>query len=161
MKIVGNGCTRIVILTEKCAIKIARFPFVHLVQKGMAFIFSPGKRSVLNEKHGNMPITAFKNRVFAGVKANRNEYRYSASHDDPRVMPVVKQLFGGLVIIQQKGTPVSPREIDKEGLAIAGQDHELERADQFCRNPATRQVVIIDFGEESTIKLLESTLAFH
>jgi hypothetical protein len=123
------------------------------------FFFSRSVRNGLIQRHGHAPLTAIKNILFLGVRANRNEYHYSLSGSDPRTMPVMTKLLGGFIIVQLRGTPVSSEEVERDCPFYFpnGQECDLDKAHQFCRHPESKAIVIVDFGQEDTIAFLEAT----
>lgn len=158
---IRQGATRVVILTGDNAIKIAKIRFLHFLGRVMALIFSRNERKGLVERHGKAPLRGIKNGIFPGRAANLNEYRYYMASKDPRVMPVLKKMLWGLVVIQQKGIPVSPAELaGNYPFQTAEKDTcDLARAEQFCRRTGDLKIVLVDFGMESTVEFLQATMS--
>ncbi|MFA6601572.1 MAG: hypothetical protein WCT02_01780 [Candidatus Paceibacterota bacterium] len=94
--------------------------------------------------------------LFAGMICNRREYEYYRSSSDGRVMPTIKKLFGGHIVIQVRGTAaptsaiaqVYPGYPSKEFLEI-----DLGGNGQFCLDHDGR-VRIDDYGDPSTLTFL-------
>jgi hypothetical protein len=156
---IKSGSTRLVVLVGDKAVKIAKIRLRDPFRRLLGFFFFQRTRRDLLSKYSHAPIKCVGNRIFIGIAANRNEYRYYTSTKDSRVMPVQKQLFGGLVIIQERGLPVTPDEFMKDCLSISGDEiHDMTGIHQFCRRFGTRQIVLIDFGNEETTKFLVATM---
>ena len=110
------GYTRIVILTDTKAIKIAR------VGRGIAELPFQAIRSLLDpawfrqkvEERGGKPARAVLiqlRRVFrTGVACNRQEHRLYAEHPELPLAPVCGIYLGGLVLVMERGEPVSADE---------------------------------------------------
>ena len=161
MEIRRHGATRVVILVGNHAIKVGRIKFLHFLGRVMALIFSCSERKGLIERHGQAPLRGIKNGIFPGLEANLNEYRYYMESKDPRVMPVLKKMLWGLVIIQQRGVPVSPAELAANHPFQMAEDDtcDLARAEQFCWRTEDLRIVLVDFGMARTVEFLRTTMS--
>lgn len=151
------GGTRVVILVGRYAVKIVRIRVLHALIKAVAFFISKDARRALLRRHGHAPVVAIGRSVFVGLLANRNEHRYSRRFpDDPRVMRVYGRLFWGLVIIQERGFPVSHAEFAAECPLKhpLGDVVEYIRKDQYCRRVSDDRVVLVDFGNKAATDFL-------
>lgn len=151
------GGTRFVILAGRYAVKVARIRVLHVVVKCCAFLVSKDARTALLRRHGHAPVAAAGKSMFVGLSANRNEHRYSRRFPgDPRVMRVYGRLFWGLVIIQERGIPVSHAEFVAECPFECRPDVSVEyiRRDQYCRRASDNRVVLVDFGNEEATDFL-------
>jgi len=158
---IKQGATRVVILARGNAIKVGKIKFLHFLGRVMALIFSRNERKGLIERHGKAKLRGVENGIFPGRAANLNEYRYYMASKDPRVMPVLRKLFWGLVIIQPRGLPVSPAELAESHLfATTGEDdtRDMQRAEQFCRHPETHEIRLADYGMQGTVEFLQATM---
>lgn len=161
MRIVVGG-TRVVFITNDHAYKIA-IPFQLFVVRGLKIALSRKKRRHVIQKYPH-PVSGILLRgIFAGLVDNRNEHRYYCASKDPRVMPVTKKLFWGFVIAQEKGLPVSPRELIREDRlhALAGRDCDLHDQSQFCRTRRDGRIVVVDYGKTLAIEFLMSLPAME
>ena len=137
-----NGKTRIVILTDKYAFKIARFRFIRPFVRLFELLILGGVReNVVRHSHKKVFWRGALNYLFYGVAANLREYkRYKKYGDDSLLVPTLFTLFG-LVNVQMRGYPVVDLEtFSTEGsslLSILREDHacketDVLRSDQFC-----------------------------
>jgi hypothetical protein len=111
---VTYGATRWVILTIRYAIKIARFrplrPFIRLFE-----LLRTGGVEANLRKHDENLIKAALKYLFAGVRANRNEYRLYKKYGDEMLVPTLFTI-GWLVNIQERGEPASEEEMKHHRL---------------------------------------------
>lgn len=154
------GQTRFVILLGDCAIKVGRIrPFRFLFRIPLILV-SDSRRNHFFKKYGTSFVLAMMRDIFAGIIANRKEYAYSRCHDDARVMPTRKQYLGGLIIIQDRGTRISPGELLQEHPlrdSLFWHKAKALESHQFCRNFDNR-VVLVDYGNEETVQFLLETV---
>jgi len=154
------GTTRIVLLIGDQAIKIGRLRPLRLLLRLLILPFSRERRRHFLAKYGPGITRAVMQDLCAGLYANRNEYDYSATHRDPRVIPTTKRLWGGWIVIQLRGTPIMVHELPEAPVLrkrIGTQPCEMDKATQFCRHPDGR-VVLADYGRITTVTALSETL---
>lgn len=152
------GSTRFVLLVGVYAIKIARVRPLRFLARALIMCFSKKRRKHFIFKYGDTFFQAIKNDVFAGLKANKNEYSYYTESSDCRVMPILQQFMYCCVIIQVRGTDITCSELARETPFckefVAGDElYEIWEPDQFCRHPMG-QLVLVDYGRSETISLL-------
>lgn len=155
------GATRWVILTERYAIKIARFrpvrPFVRLLQ-----LLREGGVIQTLEKHDANLCKAVLKYVGAGPRANRTEYRlykkYGAYND---LAPTLFTVFW-IINVQLRGEPSKEEDVRRHPLwQILGNTPFVEAAadlrqpKQFCIIGS--KVCLADYGME----ILEPVLAAY
>jgi hypothetical protein len=95
-----SGCTRLVILTETVAIKIA-LPFSgpFMICKAVLRAFLRGElRAKLKKHEGNLARLAARVVTIAGIQSNRREMRISREHPEYPIAPVLKSYFWGFII---------------------------------------------------------------
>jgi hypothetical protein len=157
---IRSGDSRIVVLVGNKAIKIAKIRLLDPFRRLIGLVFSRSTRKELLTKYGHAPTRCATGRIFIGLIANRNEYRYYQSTKDPRVMPVERQLLWGLAIVHERGIPIGPDEIVEDcPFHVTLEDaHDLTGMHQFCRRSGTRQVVVVDFGNKETEEFLLATM---
>ena len=92
--------------------------------------------------------------------ANLNEYNYSKEYQDPDIMPVIKKYIFGWIIIQKKGEPIKTKNFlspfKKFGIRLSPETTEVK---QYCYYKG--KTLIVDYGDDSTIKDLKSTLTLR
>ena len=151
------GCTRWVILTNRYAIKIARFrpfrPFIRLV----TLLRSGGVERNL-KKHDENLVKAVLKYLGAGIVANRMEYRLYKKYGDELLVPTLLTI-GWLINIQKRGEPSSEEDMRHHRLWPLLQGMETPLAEdilqpkQFCM--IGTKVCLADYGNA----LLEPVLA--
>lgn len=96
--------------------------------------------------------------LFAGLICNRREYEYYQSSSDGRVMPTIKILLGGNIVIQVRGAAASTSAIARVYPGYPSKDFleiDLGGNGQFCLDH-DGQVRIDDYGDPSTLAFLRS-----
>ena len=155
------GNTRLVLLTRKRAIKFARIRPLRCLFRIVLSPFSVKVRERALSKYGDDLFQRIINDLFAGIIANRNEYRYSNNFNDKRIMPTLKQFWYGLVVVQSRGLPVSSVEMNKiqlfYGYTIEPHADTTDPCD-FCRKRKGGKILLIDYGREQTCRALEASL---
>ena len=148
------GCTRWVILTNRYAIKFARFrpirPFVQLFKLLL-------KKEVVKSlgKYDANPIRGGLKYLLAGIVANRAEYRIYKRYPSDLLVPTLVSIYG-LVNIQRRGEPAAEEEVRSHYLW-----HLLKNTSivedlpykQFCKIDS--RVCLADYGRD----YLETILA--
>jgi len=132
------GKTRIVILTNLYAIKIARFsparPFIRLAE----LVLRGGgvRENVVRHSPNKDFFKGAINYLFYGVVANLREYRMYKTYAHTGFLAPTVFTFFGLVNIQIRGEAVKDKDLHLFPLApILGADiagAETMRSDQFC-----------------------------
>lgn len=102
------GCTRVVVITETVAIKIALplFSLFMTIWVALGTLIKGELSAKLKKYEGNiLRITA---RVLTNVSidANRREIRISREHPEYPIAPVLRSYFRGMVIVMQRAEPV-------------------------------------------------------
>jgi len=151
------GTTRFVILVGTVAIKFARLrPFRALYR--LAKHQMNGEVRVKLVKFDGRPFIGGIKYIFAGIIANRNEYRLW--HTSPRyfLMPTLYSFGGGLVNVQELGKSISQEELDvshpfQEILAGMPPEfvYDMTRSANFCRYK--NRTCLVDYGSEETFIL--------
>lgn len=102
------GCTRVVILTEEVAIKIALPMFSSLMTVWITFdAFIKGELlAKLKKYEGNLLRIAVRVLTNASIDANRREIQISREHPEYPIAPVLRSYFRGMVIVMQRAEPV-------------------------------------------------------
>lgn len=142
------GCTRWVILTNRYAVKIARFrpirPFIRLWE----LLQEKQVRKNL-EKHHSNPLLGAVKYLAAGIVANRREYLLYKKHGNDLLAPTLFTICW-LVNIQQRGEPIRDNEVRShylwslfEGEVTTLATDILQRK-QFCLIDG--QVRLADYG---------------
>ncbi|MDP1689940.1 MAG: hypothetical protein Q8L52_01930 [bacterium] len=153
------GCTRWVILTDRYAIKIARFrpfrPFIRLFE-----LLQKGGVEQNLKKHDENPVKAVLKYICAGVRANRMEYRLYKKYGDEMLVPTLLTI-GWLINIQKRGEPSSEEDMQRHRLwsLLQGMGtplaEDILQAKQFCM--IGTRVCLADYGNV----LLEPVLAAY
>lgn len=127
------GYTRIVLLTEAHAYKIARIRPLKLVLKLFAIICLPTHFYALHEKYDFRTSVALWKYLWAGWYANRAEVRLWRETRSQVYMPVLTQFLGGLIIVQPRARPVTFVDIQRSDLSrfLLSGDSELTAVHQY------------------------------
>lgn len=153
------GATRFVLLLGDKAYKFGRVRPFRFLARMCIIPFSQKRRKHFFERYGPGFAEAVKNDLFAGLRANQNEYAYYRAFKDSRVMPITGFLLEGWVIVQTRGIPVSHEEIEKSPLAVKclrRQEYDLCGDHQFCS--FGDKVVLVDYGGKVTTDALAATI---
>ena len=149
------GATRWVILTERYAIKIARFRPIRPLVRLLQLLRKGTVRQELNKYDPN-PVRGGLKYLIAGVIANLTEYRLYSQYYESGLLAPTLFTIGGLVNVQLRGEPAEIKDVRQHylwkvlrGTALA--DTLLPR--QFCLISST--VLLADSGERK----LEDALA--
>lgn len=152
---IAIGKTRIVILTDTYAIKIARFRFVRpLVQLVRHLIKGEVKKRL--QKFDADPVVGGYKYLFAGVRANLTEwYVYDALHLD--ILAPTLWSFKGIVNLQRRGRPVTEAQLRTHIMRrllflYPVEDDDTMHPHQFCK--IDRRVVLADYGRSELIPAL-------
>jgi len=141
------GGTRFVFMTESHAYKIARVRPLKFLVRLLKTCFSKSSRERYRLIYG-FNFSGHWHYVFAGYYANKREAGYTVMDD--RVSRVVKVLFRGLVVVQQRAEFITHHE-KPAWMPIPGT--------RFPRDYGVlnSQVVLIDLGDSATIAALRSS----
>ncbi len=155
---VACGNKRIVVLLGNHAFKVGKIRFVRLFCRLLILPFSKRLRERFLDKYGNTWSSALFNDLFAGLLCNRREYGYFLKTDDKRVIPTIKQLLGGHIVVQIRGKPVSDEDVKRNHPKYQDPEYKianLDKPEQYCICPTDGTVRITDYGDSSTIELLQ------
>ncbi|MES2059773.1 MAG: hypothetical protein V4438_01955 [Patescibacteria group bacterium] len=145
------------ILTGESAIKIGRVRPIRLILALFAIVLSKHHREKLLAKYGGTYREALPNFLFAGHFCNVAEFDYYQTSHDPRVVPTTHRLFGGWVIIQERGAPVTAFELERENpfdaITLNTAFAEIDRVKQFCRLK-NGKIALCDYGCQATLGAL-------
>lgn len=150
------GKTRFVVLIGSYAVKIGRFLILKCAIRILLGLFLKKQRIFFRE-HGETLVSGVWNYLVKGWISNMREYNHWQSfQDDLRLVPVLKKVMGGWIIIQVRGKAISPEEFCSENplpsqFFIEGASHW-----QVCRLPDGR-VALADYGFEKTCQFLRET----
>lgn len=152
---VTHGCTRIVILTEHLAIKIA-FPF-RPFQPAVIFIrrlFDGTLIEKFREKRGQMLRHALRIVTVSGIQANRQEIRLARSYPNYPLAPVLRSYLFGLIIVMPRGEALKymPRGWDRRAELPADLETDLFNLEHVCK--FGKQCRFVDFGHPSAESVL-------
>jgi len=150
------GSTRFVFLVGKRAFKFARISLVRFVGRILLFPF-------LGHRWKASMSQALYHYILGGITCNQNEYAYYERTHDVRVMPTRQIFFWGWLIVQDRGAPVSQREMLFEypfGRDLLLRDEiDMNTAKQFARHRNGR-VLLVDYGTLQACGALEDRLVF-
>lgn len=156
------GSTRFVILKGDKAMKVGKVRIWRFLARMIILPFSIKQREHFLKRYGPGFLTAVKNDIFVGLRANRYEYEYCKEYSDHRVMPTIKNLLCGWIIIQPRGNPINSTTEFINGRPpikeeINGESSEVTEVKQFCKHPVNNKIVLIDYGKKETIQALMIT----
>lgn len=156
------GSTRFVILKGDKAIKVGKVRIWRFLARIIILPFSIKQQKHFLERYGPGFWTAVKNDICIGLRANRYEYEYYKKYSDLRVMPTIKSLLLGWIIIQPRGNPINSTAEFIKGRPpikekINGESSEVTEVKQFCQHPVNKKIVLIDYGKKETIQALMIT----
>lgn len=137
---IKHGATRHVILTEKYAIKIARLTPVHVLYVSLRFFYRRLRSVVGVQLHKRRstehPVLLFLRSIVhhigLGLRVNRAEAKYWRSTQDPKCVPTLCTLLGGLILIQPRGEVMTESGLWRSSARKHLGDRELSRAEQWC-----------------------------
>lgn len=150
------GSTRWVILTNKYAIKIARFRPIRPILQLCKHLVHKEVSEKLRKFDSNLVRGGFKY-LTAGIQANRAEWKIYSLYGSDILAPTI-WTFYGLINIQVRGEKVSEADIERHYLLHALRLHPIEDNDvflakQFCTLSGT--VVLVDYGRNDLIPVLK------
>ena len=150
------GATRYVILTEKYAIKIARFPALRLVLRGF-YLLSKGKALQRpREVYGSVTVGIVKY-FLCGVLVNIDECQLWQELRNKSLAPTLFSILG-LVNVQIRGAAVEQDELDRAhpfpeiAREVVGLD--LDLAKQYCR--INGAICLADYGSPLVVAELRA-----
>lgn len=144
---VTSGATRVVLLIGGVAIKIARVKILRCAAHAIRGIRNPTWARGMLEQHagtkspGGMMQYAL-SMPFAGIRANRQEYRISRLRPDLPIAPVYGMYLFGLVLVMARGEPVSAQR--SAALRKRFPDGDLEKPDHVC--DVNGALCYVDYG---------------
>lgn len=150
---IAFGATRVVLLTKTKAFKFARIRPIWSAMRLIASLME-GKVSERLDRYHRNPFSAGIRYVLIGVVVNRQEAMMWRKTKDPRFVPTLHSLFGGLVNIQERGDAVFEilaashpftRLIDCPGRA----SDDLMRPVNFCL--INDRVLLLDYGGDDFV----------
>lgn len=154
---VKAGCTRVVILTETTAIKIAvplSGPFL-MLRIVLSALLKGELRAKLKKHEGNLTRLALRTGTIGGIESNRREIRISREHPEYPIAPVLRSYLGGFVIVMARGEPVDdvPNSWNrKSSLPIRLQDTDLFYSQNIGRIKG--KLSFIDYGDPTADEVL-------
>lgn len=153
---IEQGCTRLVILTETAAIKVALpfRPFLPLFILAREF-FNGGLRGKLKKHNGNLIRLAIRVATFGGIAANRREMRIYREHPEYPVAPILRSYLGGFVIVMARGEAVGTVPDpwgNRASLPSRLRDSDFFYARNVCR--FGNELRLIDYGDPSADEIL-------
>ncbi len=155
-----QGCTRLVILTETMAIKIALplrpfLPFFILARE-----FLTGElRGKLKKHNGNLIRLAIRIATIGGIDANRREMRIYREHPEYPIAPILRSYLWGFVIVMVRGEPVENLLSSwghRSSLPLRLRDSDIFYVANVCRFGT--ELRFVDYGDPSADEVL---LMFH
>lgn len=161
MYISFRGKTRIVLLVGNKAIKFGRVRFVRLFARTVSFPFmSKRNHDRFYARYGKPFFKGAFKYLFAGLYANRNEFRHCEQFEDHRVVPTSHLFFKGWVIVQQRGKPISHERLLEgnpfHGMSVPAGFLEKDQPWQFCEIGG--KILLADYGRNETREALIQTL---
>ena len=158
-----QGCTRIVVLTETMAIKIALpfRPFLPIFILIREFFRGELQRK-LKKHRGNLVWFAIRVATIGGIVANRREMRISREHPEYPIAPVLRAYFWGFIIVMPRGES-DGRVLDSlchwESLPAHVKESDLFSPANRCR--FGNRFLFIDYGDPSADEALAAFAANH
>lgn len=156
LQINTQGNTRLVILTDKYAIKITRIRPIFAFQR--VYLILAGILVKTPDQKGRNLLRIFLGYMFAGIMANIREATYTKNDSqDNRIFPCLFSIFG-LLVVQERGKEINEEELITGSLWLSQNlVADLERSEQFCRHPDDNKIRICDYGRRETIQLLQQS----
>ena len=155
---ITQGNKRIVLLVANYAIKIGKIRLIRLMSRVLLLPFSKKLRIRFLDKYGGTWKKALLNDTFAGLYCNRHEYSYYSEYKDQRVMPTIKLIANGFIIVQIRGVEVSDQIIKTahpEYRSSLYKKANLDATEQYCIDD-NGKVKILDYGDIATTAFLQS-----
>ena len=158
-----KGCTRLVILTETVAIKIA-LPFRPFAPFGIILrAFLKGElRGKLKKYNGNLIRLAVRVATIAGIDANRREIRLSREHPEYPIAPVLRSYLWGFVIVMVRGEPIE--ELSEPWGGKISLPAHLQESDLFYHRNTCHiegKFYFIDYGSPTADEVLSLLFGKH
>ncbi len=155
------GSTRVVLFTRKSAYKIARIRVLGVLVYLVLIPFFRKRRERFFAKYGPDLAGAILKYILAGVRGNRREFAYWQEYRDKRVMPTLHCYLGGLVVVQPIGLPFMGKGCQVKELAHEDPEYlrnlDILNPEQYCRDPHTDNVLLVDYGKRVTVEALGRT----
>jgi len=150
----------VVVLIGNCAIKIARFRLIRPAIR-LAQLFREKRVRTQLRKYDENALMGSLKYLCAGVVANRVEYQLSREYPNAPIAEVLTMLLGGLIIIQERGEPVSifnsqVRSHPLWAAMVEEAGNEFGAQLQFARFTPDSQVRLVDFGRPELGPMLAS-----
>lgn len=154
---VKAGCTRVVILYNTIAIKIA-LPFRPLAPLFIIFneIMKGTLRNKLNKYEGGIFQIVMRVVFTGGVDSNRREIRISQEHPEYPIARVLRSYLGGYIIVMIRGEEIKmsycPWDIDGS-LPKNIRESDLFYPRNSCR--IGKKYYFVDYGDPSAEEILQ------
>jgi hypothetical protein len=96
--------------------------------------------------------------LFGGITCNQNEYAYYQRTNDLRVMPTRQIFFAGWLIVQDRGSKVSEKEMLDEYPfdpdVLLRDEVDANTTEQFARH-RNGSILLVDYGTSQTCRMLD------
>tara|TARA_B100000508_G_scaffold113034_1_gene91526 strand:- start:93 stop:563 length:471 start_codon:yes stop_codon:yes gene_type:complete len=125
------GCTRLVVLSDGYAYKIARIRPLKVLLKLLAISVLTRQCWDLQNRYHHDVLIALWRYLFAGWYANQAELQHWQCTRDERCVPVVGSFLGGLVIVQARADPVTMYEVQNSSVGFCLTKTELAKPHQY------------------------------
>lgn len=151
------GCTRWVFLTERYAIKVARFRIIRSFLR--LFSLTKKRKTVKTlERYDSNLVKAALKYVGGGILANRSEYRLYKKHGDEFLAPTLFSIFW-IINIQERGEQSIEKDMRRHRLwdVLGGENatspHKVVlHPRQFC--VIKGKTFLADYGDEALDSVL-------
>lgn len=158
-----QGCTRLVILTETMAIKVA-LPFRPFLPLFIFFreLLKGELRGKLRRYRGNLIRLAVWSATVGGIVANRREMRISREHPEYPIAPVLRSYLWGFIIVMGRGEPAG--DVPDSKWRVGFLPARLRESDMFY--PTNwgifgNKLLFVDYGDPSADEILAALATNH
>lgn len=152
---ITRGNTRTVILTDKYAIKFARFGILRLLRKLVRACLDPQWRAekieLMSDPKNESLIPKVRRMFFHGHRANQQEHELWSAHPELPLAPVLGLYLGGFVLIMARGQDV-PHDVSASFRDRFGDQGDLGRACQVCM--FSDGLRYVDYGHPTAVAVL-------
>lgn len=139
------GGTRIVLVTENRAYKLARFRPLKTFFKIVTSVLVKKEFVRLYEKHRSSKFSIIIKSLLAGMLANRAEWRKWQESQSDEFVPVLDMWLLGLVIVQPRARRVTTEDVLESPLRHwYEEDEEFSRSEQY--GSIDGKVLIVDYA---------------
>ena len=158
---IKQGCTRLVILTETLAIKIALplRPFLPFFILAREFL-NGGLKKKVKKHNGNLIRLAIRIATIGGIDANRREMRIYREHPEYPIASVLRSYVWGFVIVMPRGEPIKDLSESWGNQALLPprlRDSDVFYSANVCR--FGNELRFIDYGDPSADEVLPAFYA--